>query len=355
LRKLTRFDQLENSQHFQLSPFFQAQRLREQEDTATRQKTAELKAAAKSDKADPIKEKKAEKEKALEAKPQAPPRPLQRAIVGAGGKGAAKNEGPTTASRVETMKKFSEQFQLSFGKQETVRTAPQVPPPPGQTTTPVAAQPQAQAAQLTQRIDTKEATETRAATKSEAGKKEEVAKVETVRAEKPERILNHVEKPAEKGEDWTGMRRSTGFQQVKQEMDTRQQHSAAPQRETPTQEKTETRQAQQNSGSSSGGERDQQKGQERQGEQHKDQQRERQRDDHHHRHERGERPDRDQQQQQQQRRPQQEEAAPQQETEKNEAEHQAQREEAGKTQSCNQCGGALVGIGICPTCSRPGR
>jgi hypothetical protein len=46
---------------------------------------------------------------------------------------------------------------------------------------------------------------------------------------------------------------------------------------------------------------------------------------------------------------------PQPESEKAETEHHNQREEGPKSQSCRQCGGPLVGVGMCLNCNRPGR
>ena len=212
----------------------------------------------------PVKEKASEATKAPEAKPQQPQRQLQRAITG--GSGAAGGDkdagGPSAAERAETVKKMSEQFQMSPTKPEMLRNAPLMTPLPGQTQAKEPAKPLVE-----NQATAKENAPTAPAAKSETAVTSTTTTTTTAKSEsKPEgpargegktessekgksadpasrtdtgasardkseaspqenlRRAVQVAREADRGEDFTGMRRSTGYQQAKSEMDVRQQH-----------------------------------------------------------------------------------------------------------------------------------
>ncbi|MBT9588774.1 hypothetical protein IV102_35900 [bacterium] len=371
----------------------QARQLHEDEDSLLKVQSKETETKRAAGKAD-AGQKEKEKEKDKEKEGKAPLPQQQRQVVRGGSAPEAKSpekepQPPASAARVETLKKFAEQ---TLGKQETGRTAPQVAPSQGQpastapasnqanpapaaqsqptTVAPTVAQPN-QASQVTRdealvrgdAAPTPAATETvsdsRSASKEpkEAKKETETSKTEQVRPDKPERVMTYVKESVEKGEDWTGIRRSTGYQAAKHELDSRQH--ATVNRETPAQqERPEMKQSQNSAGS---GDKDQGKGQDQRQEQRdsgKEQPRERRQSNDEGNHQRHERGERDQQQQQQQHKRRQPEEESQVETDKSSSDNAAAREEAADRQagkSCRQCGQLLVGLGICPTCSHTPR
>lgn len=211
----------------------------------------------------PVKEKAPEAPKAAEAKPQQPQRQLQKAITGGSGGGGDKEAaGPSAAERAETVKKMSEQFQMSPGKPEMQRNAPMMTPLPGQAPAPAkeqsktTAEPQtapkenaptpsntAKSETTTTTTTAKTETPTRGESKAEPSEKGKAAgdsgptrteggreKAESTPQENLRRATQAA-RETERGEDFTGMRRSAGYQQAKGEMDGR--HHNTP-REVPT-------------------------------------------------------------------------------------------------------------------------
>ena len=244
------------------------------------------------------KEKTPDKEKAPEVKPQQPQRQIQRAITGGGGPSCGENKeagGSSSAERAENVKKMSEQFQVSPGKPEVQRNAPLMTPLPGQNapaketakatpesntppnetrasataerSTGVAASPKTEmSASKTESASKSESTvksegPVRAEGKSESsekgkgesgsskaeGAKGENAPQEGVRRERVAPTVREIDP----GEDFTGMRRSAGYQQAKTEMDYRQQTTGTP-REAQTPEQGSERRPSQPSQSTSG-------------------------------------------------------------------------------------------------------
>lgn len=83
-------------------------------------------------------EKKSTREEKKEGKAPLPQRPIVRSGGGGGKSGKAGARGPSTADRVATVRKMSEQFQVSTTRQPE-RAAGQLPPPPGTATARAAA------------------------------------------------------------------------------------------------------------------------------------------------------------------------------------------------------------------------
>ena len=283
----------------------QATRKEAEEDSTSRSAKAENERKREPEKtAAPVKEKPAEATKTPEAKPPQPQRPIPKAITaGAGGGGDKEATGPSAAERAETVKKMSEQFQLLPGKPETQRNAPLMPPlpGPGQTKEPAKALNEGQgpkenapAERANQGVaatrsetatntptSSKSEPKTEAATRSEGkaetserskapGESNPTRNESTSSREKAEtspqenlRRATQAAREVERGEDFTGMRRSAGYQQAKSEMDLRQN---LPQHEAPTSNSEPGELRQSHSSQSSQGESEGRGNQERPGE-----------------------------------------------------------------------------------------
>lgn len=157
------------------------------------------------------KESQENKEKKPEAKPPLPFRPAFQ--FRGGGKSAAGKQasGSSAAERAATVKKISEQFQMSAGKFATQGVGePKIPPPPGS---------------LSGARETaeKEANPVRPAERSEAKESDKTG--ERVQVDRPGPTPRKPDGPAEtqEKEDWTGIRRSSTFQAAKTEQEQRQQ------------------------------------------------------------------------------------------------------------------------------------
>lgn len=261
----------------------------------------------------PLKEKGPEAPKTPEAKPQQPQRQPQKAITGGSGASGGEKEaaGPSSAERAETVKKMSEQFQMSPGKPEMQRNAPLMTPLPGQAQakeTKEPARPESTAATHSSETHTPSnaerpsvagaksetaTTTSSGSTSSSSNKSENKAEGPAARAaegksETAEKGKTGESAPAraeaareksetqdtlrravqqarevERGEDFTGMRRSAGYQQAKTEMDVRQQHTLR-ESATPQNEQSEVRQS--HSSQSSAGEGEGRGNQEKPGE-----------------------------------------------------------------------------------------
>ncbi|MBT9588065.1 hypothetical protein IV102_32310, partial [bacterium] len=162
-----------------------------------------------------------EKEKKLEAKPPQAFRPAFQFRGGAKGGSAKQANSSSAADRAAAVKKISEQFQMSAGKfASQAGGEPKMPPLPGQSVAArEAAEPLSQATDKEGPARTSSAHSDRAEVK-EADKATERGNLD--RAGGARKAEAPVVEPQEK-EDWTGIRRSSSFQQAKTEQEQRQQ------------------------------------------------------------------------------------------------------------------------------------
>lgn len=291
------------------------------------------------DKGETAKEKRAEKEKEREGKAPLPQRLQQRQGGGAGGGGQAKpDQGPSTAERAETIKKFSEQFQMASEKSDPHKPGPQVPPPPGQPAQAPKREGRAEGNNPSPGQEGREnppsASNTPKSEQSAARREPEAAKPEANRAERVPAREGQDKQP----EDFSGLRRNAGQSSPRSEMEHRQAQpqssNAAPS------EKGEARHG------TSSGEGDHRGGEQHQGE--REQPREQserrsQREESGQKQERGEREQgqggrRQQQQQREEKRKEDPEGS------------RGESEQGAAAPSCPGCGARITSPGTCPRC-----